>query len=656
MSVTRVRRGIWQQLRRLPRRRPKSERSDEAMRASAIRRIGGTVPSRRTTALLLLVGMAGVAAAIATSLSASSLAHPEWLAVQKSDLILGPIAVGLYWWWRRPRSRFGPLLVGFGLFAIPNVLQGVSDPLPYSIGVAWDAPFFLVTIWLILAFPSGRLERPVERAIVLVTIGALLAFFVPYLLFSPEIEGGGPISECAKACPSNAFLIAPHLGLVSTAGTFAQYSGIVVALATAAVLVRRLLKRSPRQRVGFAAGSAAGLAFAIAYGAFHLTELIAPSASGLHSFFQWALVAARASIPYGILLTLLLAELSAGRVLRELVGATVHRPSATELEAMVSRTLNDGSVRLGAWADPEGAYVGIDGTPIVPPPPQTGRTMTEVSHNGQRSVALVHSSELNDDPELVRAAGAGALLTLENERLEDALSRSLDAVRQSRDRLAAAGDAERRRLERDLHDGAQQQLVALAIQLGLLADLADPGSELEARVRKLTKDVEDAIASLRDLAHGLYPWRLTDSGLVSALRAGAEKSGRDVLVSGEGVGRYPMNVEAAIYYCAMEALQNVTKHAGASARTTVALRERAGRLMISVIDDGAGFDQRVRPRGAGLHNMEDRLAAVGGHLELRSQPGQGTRVTGWVPVPRLTRASDEGSRLRRTPVDCEVES
>ena len=207
----------------------------------------------------------------------------------------------------------------------------------------------------------------------------------------------------------------------------------------------------------------------------------------------------------------------------------------------------------------------------------------------------------------------------------------IDELRASRRRLVEAQDAERRKIERNLHDGAQQQLVALTIQLGLLEESAgDP-----AAVRQLAPAVRDglraALEDLRDLARGIYPPLLADQGLIAALQAQARKAALPVEIDADGVGRFPQDTEAAVYFCTLEALQNITKYAGAS-RATVGLTCSGGSLRFTVTDDGTGFDTASTRHGTGLQGMADRLAALGGALDVRSRPGRGTTVTGQLPV------------------------
>jgi signal transduction histidine kinase len=273
-----------------------------------------------------------------------------------------------------------------------------------------------------------------------------------------------------------------------------------------------------------------------------------------------------------------------------------------------------------------------------------------------RTVPITHSGELLGLVVVYRPTGAESFsaeedriltelarqvgLTFHNVRLDSALQASLDQVRQqadalqaSRGRIVAAADAERRRIERNLHDGAQQHLVALAVKVRLAKQLSgrDP-DKANVLLEELGGDLEDALQELRDLAHGIYPPLLADKGLPDALAAAARRASLDTEVRTDGVQRYPAEMEAAVYFCCLEALQNAGKHAGEGARAVVRLWEEEGGLLFEVADDGAGFDTRRTGASAGFTNMNDRLGAIGGSLRIESAPGRGTKVSGVVPV------------------------
>ena len=276
------------------------------------------------------------------------------------------------------------------------------------------------------------------------------------------------------------------------------------------------------------------------------------------------------------------------------------------------------------WPDPR------RGTETFPAEEAEAHGAFEVRHLGELLGAITVRMPANDPmnpgkERLVRDLAAQAGPVLRNVKL-------IEELRASRQRLVAAQDEERRKIERNLHDGAQQQLVALAVKLRLVRQLADRDLErAKASLDQLESDAAAALEDLRDLARGIYPPLLADRGLGEALSAQARKSTLPIRVSTDGIGRYPPDVEAAVYFCVLEALNNVAKYADAST-ATVSLRADDDSLEFAVRDDGRGFDPRSAGYGTGLQGMADRLDAIGGRLDLRSAVGAGTTVTGRVPV------------------------
>jgi signal transduction histidine kinase len=223
-------------------------------------------------------------------------------------------------------------------------------------------------------------------------------------------------------------------------------------------------------------------------------------------------------------------------------------------------------------------------------------------------------------------------LVLKNVGLTADLQARLEDLRTSRQRLVNAQDEERRRLERNLHDGAQQNLVALKVKLGLAEMLMARNPErAKATIGELKADADEALETLRDLARGIYPPLLADKGITAALESQARKATVPVTVDADGIGRYPQEIEAAVYFCVLEALQNVQKYARAS-RAVIRVRETNGTVSFEVGDDGCGFDPATAKEGSGLTNMADRLEALGGHIKLISAPGRGTQLSGSLQV------------------------
>jgi signal transduction histidine kinase len=221
---------------------------------------------------------------------------------------------------------------------------------------------------------------------------------------------------------------------------------------------------------------------------------------------------------------------------------------------------------------------------------------------------------------------------LRNVRLTEQLLQTLRELQASRQRIVAAQDEERRRLERNIHDGAQQQLVALAVKVRLARSFTEKDPEKAASLLdQVGQEIGSALEDLRDLARGIYPPLLADQGLVAALKGQARKAPIPIVIEGDGIGRYPQETEAAVYFCTLEALQNVAKYARAS-RAEVRLADQGGHLTFRISDDGAGFDTTKASHGTGLQGMSDRLSALGGELEVVSAPGRGTQVMGRLPL------------------------
>ncbi|MEA2646380.1 MAG: hypothetical protein QOE92_1463 [Chloroflexota bacterium] len=311
--------------------------------------------------------------------------------------------------------------------------------------------------------------------------------------------------------------------------------------------------------------------------------------------------------------------------------------------------LRAGSVlrQAAGWPEQDGARpaeVGVTGQLL---PNLDGTQAVAVRHQGELLGAFTVTkrpgevltpieSKLLDD--LAHQAG----LVLKNVGLTAELLARVDELRHSRQRLVAAQDEERRRLERNLHDGAQQNLVALKVKLGLAEALTakDP-SRAKELVAQLKGDADEALETLRDLARGIYPPLLADKGLAAALGAQARKATIPVVVETEDTGRHPQDIEAAVYFCVLEAMQNTQKYAGATG-AVIRLAIDGANLRFEVEDNGSGFDAATTPRGAGLGNMADRLDALGGGVAVDSAPGGGTCVRGWLPlemaVPKLVPA------------------
>ena len=244
-------------------------------------------------------------------------------------------------------------------------------------------------------------------------------------------------------------------------------------------------------------------------------------------------------------------------------------------------------------------------------------------------MAMPASDPLTPSKEkLIQHLAGQAGLVLRNVRL-------IEELRASRQRIVTAQDARAKALERNIHDGAQQQFVALMVKLRLAEQLADrDANRTKEFLRDLQSETNEALENLRELARGIYPPLLADRGLAAAIASQARRAAVSIDVDGDGIGRYPPEAESAVYFCCLEAMQNVAKYAGAS-RAAIRLYVEGDRLVFQVEDDGVGFDVAATSFGSGIQNMSDRVAALGGNVKILSTPGRGTTVTGRIPVARV---------------------
>jgi signal transduction histidine kinase len=578
-----------------------------------------------TSAVQRLVAIAiapMVAATMALALTGDHLERPVAAGLYWSYLVAVSILIGLYWWRRRPAQRFGPLLVAFGLAVWIVSWQGSDIPLVFDIGVLAEAPLYVLTFYLFLAFPMGRIEPRAARWLVLTIVAAVLAFFLPWALSSPSIAGRGALSACAPACPDNVLQIGSAPRLADFTDKAITYVTLAIAVAVLVVYGVRVYKASRPQRRALMAVALTSLLWLPAYFVYNFAGRVLHLDQRTLDDLQWSIVATRILLPVGFLVALLQAQLFAALALRTLFERLTTRPAPGQWRDTIAEALDDPALRLGFHDPRDGRFLEADGEPLTPA--VAGRAWVPVARDGQPVAAMVIDESLTADPELVQAAASATLLAVENGALEGEL-------RATRARILEAGLAERRRIERDLHDSAQQRLVALRIHLTLAGEQLDRARERQI-LETLGLEVDQTIEDLRDVAQGLYPQLLVDRGLHAALDAVARRAGQRVTVVDGGLPRFSEALETTIYFCCLECLQNAAKHAGAGASVTIRLARNNGNVSFTVEDDGAGFDLGTVQRGAGLTNLSDRVAAVGGMLSIDSRPGKGTRITGDLPV------------------------
>ena len=580
---------------------------------------------------LAVVGMLGVVAAFAAvseTWGSPTVNSPETTAVVKGLLVAGFVGVGTYTWWRRPRSRLGPLVTAGGFLYAFTALTASTHALAFTFGRLALAILVVYFAYLFLCFPRDRLSSDLERRLVFGFAAASAVIWAVVLLIVRMLPHGGAFTDCARNCPKNPLQVvdASHS---ATRAVNLTANGLT-ALALTAVIVLLVQKaRSPahlRRRaivpllcaaIGLIATYAASSVLSEAGAAGHITALRV--ASGI----------AALAVPLALLVGQFRGRIFAATNLwRALANAGGRRLTAKSVEEIIGSSLGDPSFALGIWEPERGRYVDARGAPLELPEPSPEHAVTKIEQGGQPVLAMIHDSVLTDEPEIVDGLGATALLLLENARL-------VDQLHASRARIVESAERERLRLERDLHDGAQQRLMAIQIKLELAREEAAEG-KVGDQLDELASDASAAVEELRALAHGIYPTVLRERGLGPAVSAFARGAPIPVWIVDDGVGRAASSVEAAIYYCTLEAIQNAVKHAGPDASVTVTLGGAPGRIDFEVADDGVGFDLVSGSDGAGLTNMRDRIAAAGGQLLIESSPGRGTGVSGSVPYGQMS--------------------
>lgn len=582
---------------------------------------------RGTVVALALGGLLGAVGGFFLLASSDHLVDPIAYGLQFALMVVGTTAAAVYWLVRRPGNRLGLALLALATVTTLHALQGASEPLLHSIGVLAGPPLVFLTYYVVFAFPSGRIVGRLEKALLAGWVLYLLTWFLPYFFFSPVVSGGAPLAGCNAACPANALMIDDRPNVAAGLGSDLSYFVIAITSATLAGLVYRLVTASrPRRRALWPVYLPAVM-LTVPLLVYHgvIIGFLRVSAGTL-SDAGWLVTVGRTALPYGFLLAIVQAAFFAAAALKTIVGRLRATTKASELRTILADALDDPALELAFQLDPAGGFVDSSGKSVVPTP-APGRSSTSVSRSGDAVAIITHDAALDADPELVDVAGQALLLALENGRLGTELQTTSAELLESRTRIVGAGDAERRRLERDLHDGAQQHLVALRIKLGLASELASPA---EARqLAEAGSELEEILDELRNLAHGLYPPVLRTLGLGKALASVARRSTPPATLEAARIGRYSEEVEAAVYLCCVESLQNVGKHAGAGAKAVVRLWERDDKLYFEVEDDGPGCDlESAWNSGTGFRNMRDRVASFGGTLAVESAPERGTTVRG----------------------------
>ena len=591
---------------------------------------------RKSEFAVIAVAVAGASAA-ATIVATGGVSSNPTMAATVLVANIGALALGgLIWRRGRPSSSFGQLLLAEGVLVFVSSLSGSPDSVLHLIGMlgAWAAA--LGASWLLLSFPGSRLGGT-ARIVMGLAVATFLIGELPLILLAPRVVGVSGMAGCATACPANPALA---VDAPAAAEVFRHVQGLLQATWGAGLLFYLATSFAwashARRRLLFPVFVTAApfvAAFTINAVVFDLAGV--PPTGTARAIFAGT----RILFPLGFIAGLLFARAYAGEALAFMARKLVGRPPVAAVEQLIRRVLDDPHAGLVFWLPRSEQFVDRHGMRAVLDEASENRTWRAFGHGDAPVLAVVHDVALSEDPELVEAVGAASLLALESRRLEHDLLDSVDALRASQRRLVGAASAERRKIERDLHDGVQQKLVALRIQLELTRDLARE-SGLSGRLAGLAADFDDALDELRSAAHGIYPPLLAEEGLEAALREVARRSSVPLTVDLEGVGRLPEDRETAIYYCCLEALQNVAKHAGDDADAFLRLWRERNAVRFAISDNGVGFVPRSATNGAGLTNMADRIGAVGGTFSVRSTPGEGTTVLGGVAIGASDRIGD----------------
>lgn len=531
-------------------------------------------------------------------------------------------ACGIFLWSRRRTNRLGPLMttVGF-LWLLGRTMTLVPNPVVYTVGLwltdLWAAAFAL----FLLSFPTGRLTSRADRAIVGIFLFVTVPLEFLWLLFLVPENGLNVLGIAANES-------AAHV-IDTIQRAMISFGSVLLVIA----LGRRWLRSSGpvrRQMVPVVAGAIAILLQSASWIVFSSGTSLEP--------LDDLIFLAQIAIPMMVLSVMLRARMARAGV-ADLVVELGQTPTPARLRDALANALGDPSLQVAYWAPTQDRFVDAAGEPMDLPEVSTGQAVTMLERNGVREAAIIHDAILLEEPGLMASVASAMRLAVENDRLTAAVEAQLAEVRASRARIVAAGDAERQRLERDLHDGAQQRLVALTLALRLartrLGDDADPSVKLS--LEQASDEARAALAELRELARGIHPQILTEAGLHAAIESLAGRTPAAVSVDMDPDARFAPAVEAIAYFVVSESLANIAKYAEAGA-VQVRAGWQEGVLTVEVADDGrGGADPRM---GTGLRGLLDRVSAVDGTLEVVSPRRGGTRIVARIPTAAPTHVAD----------------
>ena len=528
------------------------------------------------------------------------------------------IGTGIYAWLRQPESRFGALMTAVGFSACLAGLRVSTEPWVFLVGLLFITSQWALLYHMLLAFPGGTLHGRLERVLVAGTYFSAWVVHPVQVLFQDTTSLG---------LPENPLLVEGNADLSVTLSRSRFWFALVLLVGLAVILARRWAAASPLQRQALGPVLASGGLVMALLGIWY-AALLAYVDEDVVQALEDARYVVMCTVPFAFLAGLLRSRVAGAAAVSEVV-ARLGDPSIRRggICHALADALDGTSLELVYLAS-DGGYVDTAGQQIAIPPGGPDRAFTPLEAGDKPEVALTYDSSRDDEHELVHAVVAAATLTLENERLATDLQAKVEEVSASRARIVESGDAARRRLERDLHDGAQQRLVALALNLRMISSRADGDSELSRQLDAARLELDQALEELRELARGIHPSVLSDRGLRAALKGLADRAPLPVEVEATPTKRLPDRVESASYFVVAEALTNVARYARAS-RAGISVTRADGQVLVEVSDDGVGGADPAT--GSGLRGLLDRVSALGGTLEVDSQPGKGTIVRAVIP-------------------------
>ena len=577
-------------------------------------------PNSLTLGAVALAGLGAVTLLVSLALTNQELVRPGLQAFLLSWITVPYVIGGLLAWSRRPSSRLGPLMIVTGLVMAMIALQWSTNRYLAATGHLLDLLPAALFLHVFLAYPTGRLQSRAER----VLVGTCYAVCVGLQLVKVAvgIDPGDPLAVLTQ--PALAVRV-EQIQLVLVAGLLLLGAGDV------ALRARRTSRPSRR-----------GVALTVDSFGISLVMLAVLYIAGLLS---WAAFETIRNLTFAVLglapIAFLLGLLDARLARADVGDLVVHlRGDLTgDLQEPLARALHDPTLSIAYWLPQYAAWADQAGHQVSLPTEGDGRAVRLITQEGKPVAALnFHPSLLHDEPELVESVVAAAALALENGRLQSELRARLIELQDSRGRVVEAGRVERQRLERDLHDGAQQRLVALSLELGMMEQASSEPRDKEA-LGHVRAEIWESLEELRAVSRGIYPAVLTGHGLSVALQSLAVRAPCPLHLHVTIRERLPEPVEVAAYYIVSEALANIGKHSGAT-EASVSVAKQGDTLAVEVSDNGVGGADTEN--GTGLRGLADRVEALGGTLAIWTPAGGGTRVRAEIPARAVEPVRPEG--------------